>query len=191
LVQGTAHPDIIGGGFDQAIERDIAGQPKNVIDAVVFAPRHRLLATIMAIAAHSDASVRPVPADAADQAAEQLANLHTRWRLAGPQDHDNRSPGRRIVDMDRQEAALIIMSVPLRQLLMAVHNVDRVIDIQHHGPGRLLVTPAPDIDQGIGEADDLAQRWCILPTRDSWLRAEVRSAVGQPTASKFEGRIEP
>src|SRR5262249_59152642 len=69
LVQGTAHPDIIGGGFDQAIEHDIAGQPKNVIDAVVFAPRHRLLATIMAIAAHSDASVRPVPADAADQAA--------------------------------------------------------------------------------------------------------------------------
>src|SRR5262249_22562214 len=104
LVQGPAQPAIIGSGFDQAIERDIAGQPKTVIDAVVFAPRHRLLATIMAIAARSDASVRPVPADAADQAAEQLANLHPRWRLAGPQDHDNRSPGRRIVDMDRQEA---------------------------------------------------------------------------------------
>jgi hypothetical protein len=38
--------------------------------------------------------------------------------------------------MDRQEAALIIMGVPLRQLLMAVHNVDRVIDVQDHRQGR-------------------------------------------------------
>ena len=42
LVHGTAHPDIVGGGFDQAVEHNIAGEPKNVVDAVVLAPRHRL-----------------------------------------------------------------------------------------------------------------------------------------------------
>jgi hypothetical protein len=48
-----------------------------------------------------------------------------------------------------QEAALIIVGVPLRQLLVAVHNIDRVVDVQDNRPGWLLVTPAPDIDQGV------------------------------------------
>src|SRR5437588_509865 len=42
LVHGTAHPDIIGGGVDQAVEHNIAGEPENVVDAVVLAPGHRL-----------------------------------------------------------------------------------------------------------------------------------------------------
>jgi hypothetical protein len=66
------------------------------------------------------------------------------------------STRRRIIDMDRQEAALIIVGVRLRQLLVAVHNIDRVVDDQDNRPGWLLVTPAPDIDQGVGQADDLA-----------------------------------
>jgi hypothetical protein len=48
------------------------------------------------------------------------------------------------------------MGVPLRQLLVAVHNIDRVVDVQDNRPGWLLVTPASDIDQGVGRADDLA-----------------------------------
>src|SRR6476646_3437163 len=91
-----------------------------------------------------------------DQPTEQLANLDARRRLAGTQNHRNWSTRRRIIDMDRQEAALIIVGVPLRQLLMAVHNNDRVVDVQDNRPGWLLVTPAPDIDQGVGQADDLA-----------------------------------
>ena len=143
----------------------------------------------MAVAADGDVGVGPVPADASDQAAEKLANLHTRRRLAGTQDHRNRSTRRRIVDMDRQEAALIIMGVPLRQLLVAVHNVDRVVDVQDHRPGRLRVAPAPDVDECVGEADDLAQRRRILPARDGRLRAEVTAGVGQPSARQLEGRI--
>ena len=78
------------------------------------------------VAADGDVGAGPVPADAPDQATEQLANLHARWRLAGTQNHRNRSTRRRIIDMDRQEAALIIIvGVPLRQLLVAVHNIDR------------------------------------------------------------------
>src|SRR3954447_8305154 len=53
--------------------------------------------------------------------------------------------------MNRQKAALIIMGVPLRQLLMAVHDVDRVVDVQHHGLGRLLIAPAPDVDERVSE----------------------------------------
>jgi hypothetical protein len=51
LVHGTAHPDIGGGGVDQAVEHNIAGEPENVVDAVVLAPPHRLFAAVMAVAA--------------------------------------------------------------------------------------------------------------------------------------------
>jgi hypothetical protein len=68
----------------------------------------------MAVAADGDMGVGPVPADAPDQATEQLANLHARRRLAGTQNHRNWSTRRRIIDMDQQEAALIIVAVPRR-----------------------------------------------------------------------------
>jgi hypothetical protein len=91
--------------------------------------------------------------------------------------------------MDRQKAALIIMGVPLRQLLVAMHDVDRIIDVQHHRSGRLLVAPAPDIDEGIGETDDFPQRWGILPARDGRLRAEVPAGVGQASARQLESHV--
>jgi hypothetical protein len=163
LVQSAAHPDIIGNRLDQRVEHDIAGQTENVVDTVVFAPRHRLVSAVVSVTANADAGVGPVPADAPDQATEELANLHTRGRLARPQDYNDRRTGRRIVDMDRQKTALIIVGVPMRQLLVAVHNVDRVIDIQHHRPRRPRVAPTPDVDECVSEAEDLAQRRCILP----------------------------
>src|SRR6202040_4348558 len=129
-----------------------------------------------------DAGVGPVPADAPDQATEKLADLHTRRRLARTQDDRNRSTRRLIIDMDRQEAALIIVGVPLRQLLVAVHNINRVVDVQDNRPRWLLVTSAPDIDQSISKADDLPQRRRILPARDSRLRAKI-TAGSRPHAS--------
>ena len=81
------------------------------------------------------------------------------------------------------------MRVPLRQLLVAVHNVDRVINVQDHGLGRLLVAPAPDIYECVGEADDLPQRRRILRARDGRLRAEVPAGVGQASTRQLEGRV--
>src|SRR4029077_9478983 len=57
LVHGTAHPDIVDGGVDQAIEHNIAGEPENVVDAIVLAPRHRLFAAVMAVAADGDVGI--------------------------------------------------------------------------------------------------------------------------------------
>jgi hypothetical protein len=143
----------------------------------------------MPVAADGDAGVGPMPADASNQAAEKLAHLFARRRFARTQDHRHRPARCRIVDMNWQKAALIIMGVPLRQPLVAVHNVDRVVDVQHHRLGRLLVAPAPDIDEGVAEVDDFAQRRRILPARDGRLRAEVPAGVGQASARQLEGRV--
>ena len=65
---------------------------------------------------------------------------------------------------------------------MPRHNIDCIIDIKDHSASN---NSAPDIDESIVEADDLAQRLRILPARDGRLRAEVLADVGQATAGKL------
>jgi len=91
--------------------------------------------------------------------------------------------------MNRQKAALIVVGVPVRQLLVAVHNVNRIVDVQHHRLGWLPVTAAPDVHECVGEEDDFPRRRRILPARDGRLRAEVPAGVGQASAGQLEGRI--
>ena len=51
------------------------------------------------------------------------------WRLARPQHHGDRPRGG-VVDMDRQEAALVVVRIEQRQLLVAVHHIDGVVDVE-------------------------------------------------------------
>jgi hypothetical protein len=62
------------------------------------------------------------------------------------------------------------------------HNVDCIIDIKDHSAAN---NSAPDIDESIVEADDLAQRRRILPARDGRLRAEVLAMSGRRPQATF------
>ena len=105
------------------------------------------------------------------------------------QDHGHRAPRRGVVDMDRQEAALVVVSIEQRQLLMTVHDIDRVADVERHARGRRPVALQPDIDQHIGKPDDGPEVWQVFGPRQRRLRAQVQSGVGQPPAGELEGRI--
>ena len=78
-----------------------------------------------------------MPANASDQAAERLEHLRTQRGITGSQDHYNRPASVRIVDMDRQKAALIIVGVPSRQWLVTAHGIDRIIDVKTTNSGGL------------------------------------------------------
>src|SRR6266699_2309972 len=73
LFECTAGADVVGDVVDQAVEDDVAGQSEDEADAVFFAPRHHLRTTVMAIAANGDVGLRPVFADAANEAAQMAA----------------------------------------------------------------------------------------------------------------------
>lgn len=63
----------------------------------------------------------------------QYGGLGARWCLAGARQHGHRAIGRGLVDMDRQEVAAVVMPVPLeRKLLIAVHDIAGIFDIQRH-----------------------------------------------------------
>ena len=89
---------------------------------------------------------RPVLPYAADQPAQVTADLDARGRLAGAQQHGDRPARRRVIDVDRQEAALVVMGVEQRELLMAVNDIHRVVDVERHRLRRLGVAGAVEID---------------------------------------------
>jgi hypothetical protein len=75
------------------------------------------------------------------------ADLFARRGLAGTQDDCDRTAGRGVIDVDRQEAAFIVMRVEQRKLLMAVDDVHRIVDVERHGVGRHRVACTVEIDQ--------------------------------------------
>lgn len=54
-----------------------------------------------------------------------------------PQDGRQRRTGLYVVDMHRRKAALVMMRVPERQLLVAVRRAEGVVDIKYLAPGWL------------------------------------------------------
>lgn len=183
--------DVVGDFLDLGSERLRAGEAEDVIDAVRLAPVHDLGPAIVAVAADGDAGCRPMAADRPDETADVTAHLDAGGRLARPQDHGHRTTGYRIVDVDRQEAALVIVGIEERQLLVAVNHVDRVVDIEHDRLGRRGVAGAVEVDHHPAEPDEVAQGRCVLPARYGRLAHQVRPALRQSPAGELEGGVGP
>src|SRR2546430_14325337 len=108
LVERAARANVVGGLIDQPVEHGVAGQTEDEVDAILVAPLHDLRAAVMTVAADGDARRRPVLPYAADQPAQVTADLDARGRLAGAQQHGDRTACRGLVDMDRQKAAVYV-----------------------------------------------------------------------------------
>jgi hypothetical protein len=70
---------------------------------------------------------------------------------------------RGVIDMDRQEAALIVMGVEQRPLLVTVNDIEGVVDTERHRRGWGLIAGAIEIDHDPHQADEVAQRGRVLP----------------------------
>src|SRR3954467_7679997 len=75
----------------QPVEHGVTGQTEDEVDAILVAPLHDLRAAVMTVAADGDARRRPVLPYAADQPAQVTADLDARGRLAGAQQHGDRT----------------------------------------------------------------------------------------------------
>jgi len=125
----------------------------------------------MAVAADGQARIRPMAADAAHQAAQVRADFGPGRSFARPQQDCDRARGGGVIDVDGHEAAFVVVRVEQGQLLMPVHDIDGVIDVQRHFGRGAWVAGAVGIDHGVGQANDLAQRRRIFPARHGRLRA--------------------
>jgi hypothetical protein len=98
-----------------------------------------------------------------DETTQVTAYLCARGRLAGAQQHGDRPACRRVVDVDRHETALVVMSVEQRELLMPMNDIHCIVDIEGDRRGRRLVAGAVEIDHYAHHADQIAQGRHILP----------------------------
>jgi hypothetical protein len=85
----------------------------------------------VAVPADQDVDAGPAPADGADDVAQDERHLGPVRGLAGPQDHRHRLARDRLVDVDRQEAPLVVVGVEEGELLTAVRRVAGVVDVEH------------------------------------------------------------
>jgi hypothetical protein len=113
----------------------------------------------MAIASERDARVRPTLPNTPHETAHMCTHLNAARRLAGSQHHRDGATAFGVVDMDRKEAAFVIMGIEQRELLMAVDDVTRVIDIEDYRCRFAFVGCQPLIDKRVGQAN------CVLHGR--------------------------
>lgn len=106
--------------------------------------------------------------------------------LPGPQNHRHWPAGGDVIDVDRQETALIVMAVEQRKLLMPVHHLERVVNVKRDRSRRRREGRAIQIDHYLAQPNDLTQRRRILPARYSRLGAQICSAVRQSPAGNLK-----
>ena len=143
----------------------------------------------MTIAPDGDLGRRPMRADAADDPAQMAAHFPAGRGFAGPQNDGDRASRGGVVNMNRKKAALVVMRIEQRQLLMAMRDVAGVVDIERDGWRRRGVTGAIKIDEDAAKLHDFAQARRILPTRHGRLRAQIVARIGQAPAGELESRI--
>jgi hypothetical protein len=117
-----------------------------------------------------------MPADAPGQMLDHGAHLFALGRLALAQDHRYRLAAFDVIDVDRQEAAAIVMGVPERKLLTAMHLVDSVTDIDRDSLGGGRKTGAELIGERRRQPRRLDFRWHVVVA----LSIVAASALGLP-----------
>src|SRR5208337_2657103 len=132
--------------------------------AILLAPIHRFTSAVMTIATDGDVGVWPMQPDAPHQPTQMGTHLLAVRRLPGAQDCQYAMTGAGIIDMDRQEALLIVMRIEQRQLLMAMDGVCGIVDIERDRLGRSPETLAPQVHHCPRHSYQGAQVRGVLPT---------------------------
>ena len=110
-------------------------------------------------------------------------------RLARAQDHRDRLAARGLVDMDRQEAAAVVVGMEQRQLLLAVNPVLGVVDVEHDPARHLREAVAEQLDHRGHHALERGWLGQVLQSAHRRLRAQIGAALGQPADRHLERRV--
>lgn len=94
--------------------------------------------------------------DPSDQPTKMPPDFDPAWRLARAKNDSNRAGVFGIIDVDRQEAPFVIVSIEQRQLLMTMNGIAGLIDIKSDGVRRAFVASSPLVNQSLGKAYRIA-----------------------------------
>lgn len=115
------------------------------VDIVGAAPVDDLRAAIVTVGPDQDPDVRLVAPDRPHEAAQVSADLSPTWPLGRSQDSSH-EPAVAIEHNGRLEAVLVVMGIEEAELLVAVHGVKRVVDVEHDPLRNLPEGGAVEVD---------------------------------------------
>ncbi len=143
----------------------------------------------MAVAAYHDVDSRPAGADMADDMSQHQGHFGAVRRFARAQDDRHRFAGAGFIDVDRLEAAAVVIGVEQRQLLAAVNPVFGVVDVEQDAARHLLEAVAEQLHHRRHHPLERRRTGQVLQPADGRLRAQIGAALGQPSDRHLEGRI--
>ena len=132
---------------------------------------------------------RPAGADRAHDMAQHHCHFGAVRRLAGPQKDRHRLAGHRLIDVDRHEAAAVMIGVEQAELLPAIGAILGIVDIEDDPAGRGRKAVAEQLDHRRHHALQRDRAWQILQPGHGRLRAEIAAGLGQSSDRHLEGRI--
>lgn len=127
--------------------------------------------------------------DATDDVTQDSLDLLARWPLARAQQRQHGPAGRRLENLDRLEAIAAGMCVEQCKLLLSVHCIVGVIDVEHDAARHALKTGTEQIDQFKPHARKLPPARGVLQARERRLPHQLGARHRQPSACHLQGRI--
>src|SRR5512145_2467365 len=92
---------LLAPGLGKRIKRLVPRQAEHVVAALLAQQIEHLRRAVVAVAAHENTHLGPVPADAMDDVGEHARDLLARWPLARSQERQDRLARSRLEDVDR------------------------------------------------------------------------------------------
>ena len=89
----------------------------------------------------------------------------------------------------RREAPRVVVGVEQRQLLVAVHRVAGIVDVERDRRRRDREGAAEDVDQRRRQAPHLAGRQRVLQPAHGGLRTQIACALRRPADGQLEQRV--
>ena len=145
-----------------SVKRGFGGQSEDVAAALFFQQVHHFGRREVTVAAHHDLDRGPVASDATDDVTQDLLDFLARWPLAGTQQRQHGPAGRRLEDLDRLEAVAAGMGVEQCKLLLSMHSIVRVVNVEHDAARHALKAGTEQIDQFKPHARKLAPERGVL-----------------------------
>ena len=112
---------------------------------------------------------------------QNLGHLLARGPLAGPQQRQHGLARESIEDVDRLEAGAVVVRVEQCQLLLAVHGIIRVVDVEHDARRRPREAAAVEIDLPEPDPCQRSPVGNVLQPRQRRLAHQVGTAFGAAT----------
>lgn len=96
-----------------------------------------------------------------------------------------------MIDVHGHEAALVVVGIPEAELLAAVHDVGRVVDVERDLGGRRRKRGAELVDQGCRQPHRLPAARHVLQPAHGRLRAQLAAALRAAADRQLQERVLP